>query len=92
MRRFVGLGVAAFIALVVAGFILGGYLDATGSSSIPGLRWLIHQPKPLRVVIELVIGVPIAFGVALYITFETMDLLWFLRTPIRKLSAVARRR
>jgi hypothetical protein len=40
----------------------------------------------------LVIGVPIAFGVALYITLETMDLLGFLSTPIRKLSAVARRR
>lgn len=92
MRRFVGLGLAAFIALVVAGFILGGYLDATGASSIPGLPWLMHQPKPLRVVIELVIGVPIAFGVALYITLETMDLLGFLSTPIRKLSAVARRR
>jgi len=92
MRRFVGLGLAAFIALVVAGFILGGYLDATGASSIPGLPWLMHQPKPLRIVIELVIGVPIAFGVALYVILETMDLLWFLSTPIRKLSAVARRR
>lgn len=28
MRRLVGLGLAALIALVVAGFILGGYLDA----------------------------------------------------------------
>ena len=92
MRRFVGLGLAAFIALAVAGFILGGYLDTTGASSIPGLPWLMHQPKPLRIVIELVIGVPIAFGVALYITLETMDVLWFLSTPIRKLSAVARRR
>jgi hypothetical protein len=42
-------------------------------------------------VIELVIGVPIAFGVALYIVLETMDLLWFLSTPIRKLSVAARR-
>jgi hypothetical protein len=90
MRRFVGPGLAVLVALVVAGFILGGYLDATGASSIPGLRWLMHQPKPLRIVIELVIGVPIAFGVALYIILETVDLLWFLSTPIRKLSAVAR--
>jgi hypothetical protein len=52
----------------------------------------MHQPKPLRIVIELVIGVPIAFGVALYILLETVDLLWFLSTPIRKLSAAARRR
>ena len=92
MRRFVGLGLAALITLVVAGFILGGYLDATGASSIPDFPQLMHQPRPLRIVIELVIGVPIAFGVGLYIILETMDLLWFLSTPIRKLSAVARRR
>ena len=92
MRKFVGIGLAALVALVVAGFILGGYLDATGASSIPGLSWLIHLPQPLRIVIELVIGVPIAFGVALYIVIETVDLLWFLSTPIRKLSAAARQR
>ena len=92
MRRFVGLGLAALVALVVAGFILGGYLDATGASAIPGLPWLTRQPQPLRLVIELVVGVPIAFGIALYIIFETVDLLWFLSTPIRKLSAAARRR
>jgi hypothetical protein len=92
MRRFIALGLGALVALVVAGFILGGYLDATGASSIPGLPWLMHQPRPLRVVIELVIGVPIAFGAALYIILETMNLLWFLSTPIRKLSAAALRR
>jgi len=92
MRRFIGLCLAALIALVVAGFILGGYLDATGAASIPGLPWLMHQPRPLRIVIELVIGVPIAFGVALYVILETMDLVWFLTTPIRKLSAASRRR
>ena len=92
IRKFVGIGLAALVALVVAGFILGGYLDATGVSSIPGLPWLIQQPQPVRIVIELVIGVPIAFGVALYIVLETVDLLWFLSTPIRKLSAAARRR
>ena len=91
MRRFAGLGLAALVALVVAGFILGGYLDATGASSVPGLPWLMHQPKPLRTVIELAIGVPIAFGVALYVILETVDLLWFLSTPIRKVWAVARR-
>jgi len=92
MRRFVGLAIAALVALVVVGFILGGFLDATGASSIPGLAWLMHQPKPLRIVIELVIGVPIAFGMALYVILETVDLLWFLSTPIRKMSATPRRR
>jgi hypothetical protein len=52
----------------------------------------MHQPQPLRVVIELVIGVPIAFGIAVYVVLETVDLLWFFGTPIRKLSAAARRR
>ena len=92
MRKFAAIGLAALVALVVAGFILGGYLDATGASSIPGLMWLLHQPHPLRDVIELVIGVPIAFGIAMYLVVETIDLLWFLSTPIRKLSATARRR
>ena len=53
---------------------------------------LQHMPKLLRIVIELVIGVPIVFGIALYGVLETADLLWFLSTPIRKLSAAARRR
>lgn len=92
MRKFVGFGLAALVALVVAGFILGGYLDATGASSISGLAWLTRQPRPLRILIELVIGVPVAFGIALYIVLETADLIWFLSTPIRKMSAVARRR
>jgi len=92
MRKFVGIGLAALVPLVVAGFIFGGYLDATGASSIPGLPWLMHQPQPLRVVIEVVVGVPIAFGIALYVVLETLDLLWFLSTPIRKLSASTRRR
>jgi hypothetical protein len=92
MRRLVGLGLAALIALVVAGFILGGYLDATGASSIPGVSEFMRLPKPVRIVIELVIGVPIAFGVALYLILETADLLWFLSTPIRWLFAEVRRK
>ena len=91
MKRLIGFGIAALVAVVVAGLILGGYLDATGSSSIPGLTWLTHLPKLLRIVIELIIGVPVAFGIALYVIFETVDLLWFLSTPIRKLSRTARR-
>jgi hypothetical protein len=50
------------------------------------------EPYTIRRVIELVIGIPIAFGTALYVVLETVDLLWFLSTPIRKLSAAARRR
>jgi len=92
MRRLVGIGLAALVALVVAGFILGGYLDATGASSIPGGSELTRLPKAVRIAIELVIGVPIVFGIALYFILETADLLWFLGTPIRWISAEVRRR
>ncbi len=92
MRRLVAHGLAALIALVVAGFILAGYLDVTGATCIPGLSELMHLPKPARIVIELVIGVPIVFGIALYVIVETADLLWFLGAPIRWLSAEAGRR
>ena len=88
----VALGIAALIALVVAGFILAGYLDVTGATSIPGLSQLMHLPKPVRIVIELVIGVPIVFGIARYFIRETADLLWFLGTPIRRISAAVPRR
>ena len=92
MRKAVGLGIAALVAVVVAGFILGGYLDTFGATGIPGMSQLQHLPKLLRIVIELVIGVPIVFGIALYGILETVDLLSFLSTPIRRLSAAARRR
>jgi hypothetical protein len=92
VRRVVAFGVAALVALILAGFILGGYLDATGATSIPGVSQFKQLPKALRVIIELVIGVPIVFGIALYVILETIDLLWFLSTPFRKLSATVRRR
>ena len=40
---------ATVIALVVAGFILGGYLDAGAATSIPALDWLSRLPPPLRI-------------------------------------------
>ena len=92
MRRAVGGGLATLVALVVAGFILGGYLDASGVTSIPGVAQLMRLPKAVRILIELVIGVPIAFGIALYFILETAELLWFLGTPIRWLTAEVRRK
>ena len=56
---------AAVVALVVAGFILGGYMDASGASSIPGLGLLARLPTPLRLAVEIAVGVPVAFGIAL---------------------------
>jgi hypothetical protein len=67
------------------GFVIGGYIDATGASAIPGMSELLNWPRPLRIVIELVVGFPIVFGIALYGILETADSLWFLSTPFRKL-------
>jgi hypothetical protein len=74
----------------MAGFILGGYMDATGASAVQGMSFLMGQPKPLRVALELLLGVPIAFGVAIYAVAELIELGYFLSAPIRKLSAAMR--
>lgn len=92
MRRVIALGLAALVALVLGGFILGGYLDATDATAIPGVSQLKQLPKPVRVVIEVVIGIPIAFGFALYVILETADLLSFLSTPFRMIWGAVRRR
>jgi hypothetical protein len=90
VRRMSTVGLAAAIALVVAGFILGGYMDATAASAVPGMSFLMRQPKGLRIALELLVGVPIAFGVAIYAVAEVIELGWFLSAPIRKLSAAMR--
>ena len=63
-----------------------------GPAQFPGESELMRLPKAVRVAIELVIGVPIVFGIARYFIRETADLLWFLGTPIRRISAAVPRR
>ncbi len=82
---------ATVFALVVAGFILGGVLEASGAKALPGVSGLKHLPKPARIVIEIVIGVPLAFGVALYFVAEWVDFLWMVSWPLRKLVGLFRR-
>ena len=93
MRRQFKLVVAGFgaagVALVVAGFVLASYLDASGATSIPGFELLSRVPRPARLAVEIFIGVPLAFGAALYVILETIELLSFLTSPIRKLFARA---
>lgn len=81
---------AALIALVVAGFILGGYLDASGTTWIPGVSWLSHLPRPLRTAIEVVVGVPVAFGAALYAITQLLELLMLITWPFRRLVEAVR--
>jgi hypothetical protein len=52
------------ITLVVRFYRRG--LDESGASSIAGLGWLAGLPAPHRLAIEVLIGVPVVFGAALY--------------------------
>jgi len=81
---------AALIALVVVGFLIGGYLDASGATSIPGASWLGHLPRSLRLAIEIVVGVPVAFGVALYAISQLLEFLAMVTWPFRKLAESVR--
>ena len=92
MNRWVAVGCASVVALVVAGFILVGYLDVTNATTIPGVSGLSHWPKPLRVAVEIVVGVPVGFGIALYVILEWADFFMFVTSPIRALIRAIRRR
>jgi hypothetical protein len=91
MKQVLVVGVAALCALVVAGFILAGYMDATGASSIPGIWLLRRLPHPVRIVVEIVIGVPLALGAALYVISQLFEMLWVVSWPVRKVVELARR-
>ena len=83
--------VAVFVALVVAGFILAGYWDATGSALIPGYDAFKALPRAARIAIEVAIGVPLAFGAALYFITQLAEFLWLVSWPFRKVVALLRR-
>lgn len=83
---------AVVIALVVAGFILAGYLDASGATSIPAVGWLVRLPRSIRLIVEILVGVPLAFGAALYVFTQLIELAWLVLWPVRKaIHAVAGR-
>jgi hypothetical protein len=82
---------AGVITLVIVGFIVAGYLDAAGASSVLGVGWLASQPRPLRLAIEVVIGLPIAFGAALYVITQLIELAWLVSWPFKKVMTAIRR-
>jgi hypothetical protein len=81
---------ASLFALVVAGFIVGAFIDAGGSSSIPGANFLHPVPPLGRLALEILIGVPVAFGLALYAVSQLIELAWLLSWPVRKLAGAVR--
>jgi hypothetical protein len=92
MKRFALVGLAILVALIVAGFILPGYMDTSGATSVPGVGLLHRLPRAARILIEVVIGMPLAFGAALYVLTGVLELLSLLSWPLRKLVALARQR
>ena len=83
--------IAALVALVVAGFILAGYWDATGVPLVPGYDAFRALPRPARILIEIVAGVPLAFGAAIYVVSQLFEMLWLLSWPVRKVMNLLRR-
>jgi len=83
-------GGAVAAALVVAGFIVAGYWDATGEVAIPGLGAFWALPRPLRILVEIIVGVPLAFGAASYLLTQVLEMLWLVSWPFRKLVQVLR--
>lgn len=81
---------ACAVALTVAGFIAAGVWDATGELALPGLRAFWSLPRPARILVEIVIGVPMAFGAVLYFITQTLEFLWLVSWPFRKLAATVR--
>jgi hypothetical protein len=82
---------AAFvIAMVVAGFILAGFWDANGGLDLPGMSAFWALPRPLRILLEIVVGVPMAFGAALYLITQLLEFLWLVSWPFRKIAQAVR--
>lgn len=86
----VALGGASIVALVVAGFVLGGYMDAAGEVLVPGFTYLARLPTPVRLVLEIAVAIPIVFGVALYFITAWIEFLLVLSWPFRKFVSIIR--
>jgi hypothetical protein len=83
MRWIGAAALGGVVVLIVVGFALGGYLDA-GGSSLPGLQWFMGLPKPIRVILEILIVAPIMLGVVLYFVTQMAEFLWWLAWPLRR--------
>jgi hypothetical protein len=75
--------IITFVALVLAGFGVGFALDVGILPVTPVVLWLHHLPAVARVLIYVVVGVPVAIGVALYLPLELADMANFASSPFR---------
>ena len=65
-------------------------MAASGTTSILGVSWLGHLPRPVRIAIEIVVGVPLAFGVAAYVISQLLEFVMMVTWPFRKLAEAVR--
>src|SRR5207249_461889 len=72
---------AFVVALTVAGFIAAGVWDSTGEVALPGLSAFWSLPRAARILVEIVVGVPLAFGAALYFITQALEFLWQVSWP-----------
>jgi hypothetical protein len=66
-------------------------MDYASVDPTPALRWAKSLPPGLAVVVYLLIGGPVAVGVALYLTVEWADFIDFVSQPILWLVRLLRR-
>ena len=92
MRRL-GIVVALLlIGLVAVGFGVAAVMDASGWFPNQSAFTEFHSlPTPLRVVIEIVVGVPLIMGAIAYFVLETLDMGWLISRPFRWLYHTIRR-
>lgn len=92
MRRLGTVVALLLIGLFAVGFGIAMLMDASGWFPSPSAIAEFHSlPMPLRVVIEIVIGVPIVMGALAYFVVETLDMGWFITRPFRWMFHLIRR-
>lgn len=80
------------IGIVALGFGMAMVMDASGWLPSQSAIAAFHSlPTALRVVVEIVIGVPLLMGVLAYVVIETLDMGWLLSRPFRWLFHRTRR-
>jgi len=83
MRRVVSILALMVIALVVVGFLAALLMDNFGITPSSSAIAAFHAiPKPVRIAMEIVIGVPIVVGFVAYFVLEFFELGWFITRPI----------
>ena len=74
--------VVVLVSLVAIGFIAALLMDGLGwLPSDYAIRLFHTLPQPLRIVLEVLVGIPIIVGAMLYFVIEVLDLGWFASRP-----------